>query len=733
MPQLVLTAPVVRTHLTMDVCIDAVRRSMQALHLGAAAMPLRQVFQLPLPEPQLGFVGGMPAFMETPYGPYASSKVITVYPKQAHSHQGVVMLFDGRDGSMVALLDAAEVTSIRTAAASAVATDLLALPTASTLCLLGAGVQARTHLFSMLAVRPAISRVQVWSRSPASAARFVEWARSATQRKYPEVKVVACDDATSAVAGADIICTLTSSRTPILTGDMLTKPGAHINAVGACRAEFRELDGPAVAKCEIFTDRAESCQKEAGMNSIPLALYGDVVLAIADGYISSSACVTEIAAILSCDEPGRKDQDSITLYESLGLAVQDLMSAVVAYQRALHAGAGHLIAMQPPKNSLEYTVRGKPVSLMQTLQVANSALNQVLEARERLPPSNHITTPIVPCQMARGPTGPKAISLKLENIQPTGSYKVRGAGNAVYRLLEKDSAGLRQSGIVTASAGNFAQGIVAIAANEQIRCTVVLPDHAPLNKISALTALDPSVSLMKAPFPQWFEYVASGGTKIPECLENHTLSDLLHEGCFVSPVGDPDVMAGHGTVGLEILEQMRGQVDTVVVPWGGGTFCLGVAIAMKSIDPSIKVLASEPETACPLQKAFAEGKLVEVSYKPTFIDGCGATKVLPEAWELAQSVVDGSIVSTVSGTAYVVRSLAQKHRIIAEGAGAVPLAAVLENTAHPFIDGKRVVCVVSGGNIESALLAHLLSDVDGMLASSLDLPTVALKSVIKVS
>lgn len=261
-----------------------------------------------------------------------------------------------------------------------------------------------------------------------------------------------------------------------------------------------------------------------------------------------------------------------------------------------------------------------------------------------------------------------------------------------------------------------------------------------------MLAMDSSTRILKAPFAQWFEYVASGGLQIPDSLQGNPLvAEGLQQAVFVSPVGDPDVMAGNGTLGLEIMEQTRDMVDTVVVPWGGGTLCLGVAIALKTVNPSVKVrllcslslpgaqmlpgaglcasttgcvqvLSAEPETACPMALSMAASKPVAAEYKPSFIDGCGSTRVLPEAWHLAQKLLDGALVASVAGTACVVKKLAQMHRVVAEGAGAVPLAAVMENTAHPCIKGKHVVCIVSGGNIDAALLAHFLSCSESDLA-----------------
>jgi len=318
-PLLVLSRADVERLLPMPACIDVIADAMRATSRGAAVLPLRNSVWMP---DRTGMIGLMPGFLGEPKS--LGLKVVSIFPgnhgTQFDSHQGVVMLFDTAHGSPIAVLDAASITAIRTAAASGAATRALARDDAADLAILGSGVQAVTHLAAMRAVRP-IQRVRIWSRSPEHAHRFAAAAAPLAVEVMPTVR--------AAVEGATLICTTTASREPILEGAWLS-PGAHINAVGACFAATRELDTAAVARSRLIVDRRESTLAESG----------DFLLARADGAITDAHIAGELGDILLGNVPGRQSADQITLYKSLGIAIQDLASAHYIYQQALALGVG---------------------------------------------------------------------------------------------------------------------------------------------------------------------------------------------------------------------------------------------------------------------------------------------------------------------------------------------------------------------------------------------------------
>jgi ornithine cyclodeaminase len=247
------------------------------------------------------------------------------------SHQGVVMLFGVAHGEPLAVIDASAITEIRTAAVSGAVTQALARADAGDLAILGSGAQARSHLAAMAVARK-LRRVRVWSRTPANAARF---AREQGPRFGLGVEV--CADPAAAVRGADLVCTTTSSSTPVLKGEWLS-PGAHVNAVGACFANSRELDAQAVARSRFFTDRRESCLAEAG----------DFRLARDEGAITDAHLLGEVGDVFSGKLAGRASADDITVFESLGIAVEDLASAHHLLQRARETGAGRWLEWGGP-------------------------------------------------------------------------------------------------------------------------------------------------------------------------------------------------------------------------------------------------------------------------------------------------------------------------------------------------------------------------------------------------
>jgi threonine dehydratase len=282
---------------------------------------------------------------------------------------------------------------------------------------------------------------------------------------------------------------------------------------------------------------------------------------------------------------------------------------------------------------------------------------------------------------------PGEIYLKLENLQPTGSFKARGAGNA---LLSLNPSQLK-AGVWTASAGNMGQALAWFASKLGIACMVVVPDDAPDMKIKAIERL--GAEIVKVPFTNY---------QAIQCNGVHPGMD----GLLIHPFADEAVMAGNGTIGLEILEELP-DVDTVLVPYGGGGLSCGIAAAIKASRPGARVEAVELATATPLTASLAAGKPVEVPYRSSFVSGMGAPFVFPKMWPLAGQVLDGARVVELAQVAVAIRLLAERHHVLVEGAGAVALAAAL---AEPR--GKKVVCVISGGNIS---LDHLTKILQGEL------------------
>jgi threonine dehydratase len=282
-------------------------------------------------------------------------------------------------------------------------------------------------------------------------------------------------------------------------------------------------------------------------------------------------------------------------------------------------------------------------------------------------------------------TGPIEIYLKLENLQPIGAFKIRGAGNAMAIAGEE----ALQEGVWTASAGNMAQGVAWNAARLGVRCSVVVPDHAPEAKLEALDRL--GASIIKVPFGEWWQIIVT-----------HRFEG--QSGVFVHPVSDRAVMAGNGTIGLELVEDLP-DLDAVVVPYGGGGLSSGIASALRHLKPSVPVYGAEVDTSAALQAAFAAGEPTEIEYIPSFVDGIGSGRVLDEMWPLVEKLLAGSLVSSLEEVEAAVRDLAMRNHVVAEGAGAAGVAGAVKGGAG---NGK-VVCIVSGGNINAAKLAEILS------------------------
>lgn len=326
-PLLYLGSDEVESLLPMGECIALMEGVLRDLALGAAVQPLRSVMRL---EGRPGLLGIMPGQIQVEGGPsvsVAGVKVVSIFPgnreRGDESHFGAVLLFETETGRPIAYLDAAAITAIRTAAVSAVATRLLARFDAGDLALLGAGVQARTHLAALREVRE-LRRVRVWSRRPESARRFA--AEESARHRLP---VEAAPSVAAAVAGADLVCTITASREPVLAGEWLS-PGVHVNAVGASVAAARELDSAAVARARLFVDRRESTINESGDFLIPLR----------EGVIAEDHIQGEIGDLLLGRIPGRRSANEITLFKSLGLAVEDLAAAHHVYRQAVAQGRG---------------------------------------------------------------------------------------------------------------------------------------------------------------------------------------------------------------------------------------------------------------------------------------------------------------------------------------------------------------------------------------------------------
>ena len=311
----------VKAVLAMPDCIDAVRQALADLARGEGIQPLRPVMWLPDKVGALGMMPGYLGSIDT-----IGIKTITVFPGNAgteyDSHQGTVMLFDAKNGRLKAVLDATEITATRTAAASAVATEQLSRPDSSILAILGAGVQGNTHVRAIPLVRD-ITEIRVWSRNPDNAVRLVENTSGNGIKIHPAATV------TEAVAGADIVCTTTASPNPILDGEML-EPGMHVNAVGSSVPFARELDSDAMAKSRIFVDRRESTLHESG----------DFLMARDDGAVTEDDIVAEVGQVIVGSHPGREAETDVTLFVSLGLAVEDIATGDLVYRRALESGQG---------------------------------------------------------------------------------------------------------------------------------------------------------------------------------------------------------------------------------------------------------------------------------------------------------------------------------------------------------------------------------------------------------
>ncbi len=319
---LILTASDVREFLPMDACIERIAEALASLATGDAVQPLRKPLALTNGK---GIFGVMPAQLGTPA--VAGLKAICIMPGNhalgLDSHMGTVVLFEIDQGRPIAMLDAATVTAIRTAAASGLATRLMAREDVGDLALIGSGVQAHSHLDAMREVRT-LCRIRVWSRTEASARTFAEQASARTG-----LVVEPMPSAQAAVEGADLICTVSAATEPVVEGAWVA-PGAHINAVGACTARTRELDGAAMARARVITDCRESAEYEAG----------NLILAQREGAIADDHLCGELGDVVRGQLEGRTSDDEVTLFQSLGVGVEDLAAGYYVYQQALAQGRG---------------------------------------------------------------------------------------------------------------------------------------------------------------------------------------------------------------------------------------------------------------------------------------------------------------------------------------------------------------------------------------------------------
>jgi threonine dehydratase len=307
-------------------------------------------------------------------------------------------------------------------------------------------------------------------------------------------------------------------------------------------------------------------------------------------------------------------------------------------------------------------------------------LDAIRQARARIK-DTAVRTPLIRLPY----DGPREIWLKLETLQPVGSFKIRGARNAI-GALDPDTL---KKGIYTASAGNMALGLAYCARERNIPFTAVVPDHAPAIKLAALDRL--GARIIPVSFERWWKV-----------LLDRRFEGV--EGTFIHPVSDVAVMAGNATVGTEILEDLP-HVEKVLVPFGGGGLACGISSALKALEPGARVIACEIETAAPLTPSLEAGSPRTVTYTPSFVDGAGSSGLLPEMWPLLRGLVEGSAVVTLEQTAEAIRMLVERVKVVAEGAGALSVAAALSGK----VGGGTICCVISGGNIDPEKLAQILT------------------------
>ncbi len=296
-----------------------------------------------------------------------------------------------------------------------------------------------------------------------------------------------------------------------------------------------------------------------------------------------------------------------------------------------------------------------------------------------------IRTPLVRLNTDGLAGGEHEVFLKLENLQPIGSFKIRGAANVMATLPRAQLS----RGVLTASAGNMAQGVAFCARRMGVPATVVTPETAPETKLRAVERM--GARIIKAPFDAWWK-----------TFEDRSFPGV--DAAFVHAFDDPNVIAGNGTIGLELIEDLP-DLDAIVVPWGGGGLACGIAGVVKALRPSTRVYAAEVETGAPLAASLKAGTPQVVDYRPSFVDGIASKTVFPNMLDLAQRLLDGSIVMTLDEIAFALRFVAERNCLIAEGAGACAIAAALSGKAG----GGKIVAILSGGNINLTKFAELVT------------------------
>ncbi len=306
-------------------------------------------------------------------------------------------------------------------------------------------------------------------------------------------------------------------------------------------------------------------------------------------------------------------------------------------------------------------------------------LAQVEEARRNIAPVA-VRTPLVRCNL----DAPAELYLKLENLQPIGSFKIRGAANVMARTPRERL----ERGVLTASAGNMAQGVAFCARRMGVQATIVAPETAPQTKISAVERMGGRV--IKVPFADWWR-----------TFETRSYPGV--EATFIHAFDDLDVMAGNGTIALELLEDLP-DLEAVVIPWGGGGLSCGIAAVLRARAPRVRIYAAEIETGAPLAASLAAGEPRTVEYKPSFVDGIGSKMVFPNMLERAGRLLDGSLVVTLAEVAQAMKLVAERNRVIVEGAAACAVAAALSGRAG----SGKIVAIVSGGNIDLDKFAQIV-------------------------
>lgn len=307
-------------------------------------------------------------------------------------------------------------------------------------------------------------------------------------------------------------------------------------------------------------------------------------------------------------------------------------------------------------------------------------LADIRQARVRIAKSA-LRTPLIRLNV---PDSPAEIWLKLENLQPIGSFKIRGAASVMAKIGRERLA----RGVLTASAGNMAQGVAWCARERGVPCTVIAPDTAPAAKLRAIERLGGRV--IQAPFERWWQ----------------TFQDRAYpgvDGTFIHAFDDPDVMAGNATIGLEILEDLP-DVESIVIPWGGGGLASGIGSAVRALAPACRLITAEAESGAPLAASLAAGSPQVVNYRASFVDGIGSRSVFPQMFERAQALIDSALVATLAEVTSALALMAERNHVIAEGAGACPVACALSGRGG----SGKVVCVVSGGNIDADRLCAAL-------------------------